>query len=133
MRRLARRPCIAWRCAWTKAKAPQREFAGNCHTLNQDECEGRALVVYAEHHAGITEDVLSFNGVFSGHEHQFVAVQDKPDRRNMWAAVGTNGDLRSALSEEQKRMPLAGVMDFMMGAPHSGLRRAIIRGREGGM
>ena len=64
------------------------------------------LAVYAEHHARITADVLSFDGAFPVMNTRFSSVQDEPDRRNMWAAVRTNGgDLRSAPSKEQKRMP----------------------------
>lgn len=57
-----------------------REFAGNRLTLNQDECEGRMLAVYAEH-ARITEDVLSSN---AGHEQPFFTFQDKPDWLDVW-------------------------------------------------
>jgi hypothetical protein len=42
------------------------------------------LAVYAEHHARITEDVLSSNDVFAGDEQRFFTVQDKPDWRDVW-------------------------------------------------
>jgi len=67
-----------------------REFAGNRLTLNQDECEGRMLAVYADH-ARIKEDVLSSNGIFAGHHQPFFAVQDKPDWHDVWLPGSLRG------------------------------------------
>ena len=96
----------------------RREFAGNRLTFNQDECEGRALVVYAEHHAGSTENVLSFNAVFSG-----LNTSLSPSKTNQTGATCGRPSERTVATfavrfpKSRNACHSLGVMDFMVGTP----------------
>ena len=51
----------------SKSSAGESSLATAAPSIKTSAKGGRSLSM--RHHAGITQDVLSFNGVFSGHEH----------------------------------------------------------------